>query len=262
MAGAMLFLFGGGRVPGPVKKQAATGCFTAEGVRLVEEVLASGWPVEGLAFTAEAASLPRVASLLARARAAGLAPLEVGRKRMRSLSGTVTPQGVLAVVRRPALDPAELWAGRLSLVVVLDGLQDPGNVGTVIRAADAAGADAVVCTPGTCDPFGAKAVRSSMGSVLHLPVYTGAAAGPTAAGLSARGVRLLVADPLGPVVLAEQDLRGPVALILGSEARGPGPGWRGREVHRVRIPMPGRAESLNVALAAAIILYEVVRQRS
>jgi len=249
-------------LPGQVKKLAASGCFTAEGVRLVEEVLASDWPVQFLVYTREAAAAARVADLLTLARARGLVPREVSERRMKALSGTVTPQGVLAVVRRPARDPAGLWEAGLSLVVVLDGLQDPGNVGTVIRAADAAGADAVVCTAGTCDPFGAKAVRSSMGSVLHLPVYTGATAGETAAGLSARGVRILVADPFGPLPLAGEDLKGPVAVVLGSEGRGPGPDWRPYDVRRVRIPMPGRAESLNVALAAGIILYEVIRQRS
>jgi TrmH family RNA methyltransferase len=239
-----------------------TGCFTAEGVRLVEEVLESRWAVDFLAYTAAAAGSPRTAALLDRARARGLQPVVLDERRMKSLSGTVTPQGVLAVVRRPARDWTELLDRSLSLVVILDGLQDPGNVGTVIRAADAAACDGVVCLPGTSDPFGPKAVRSSMGSVLHLPVYTGVPAQDLSAGLVAQGVRLLVADPGGESVPAGEDLRGPVALVLGSEARGPGASWQGLGVTRVRIPMPGRAESLNVALAAGVILYETVRQRS
>jgi len=242
--------------------RARAGCFPAEGVRLVEEVLDSGWTVDFLAYTGLAAANLRTANLLARARARGLDPVLLDERRMKALSGTVTPQGVLAMVRRPEDAWTDLLRRTISLVVVLDGLQDPGNVGTVIRAADAAGCDGVVCLAGTSDPFGPKAVRASMGSVLHLPVYTGAKAPDVAAGLAAHQVQLLVADPEGGRVLAEQDLRGPVALILGSEARGPGPSWQGQEVCRVRIPMPGRAESLNVALAAGIILYETVRQRS
>lgn len=244
----------------PVLRRTRPGCFTAEGIRLVEEILASGWTIEYLAYTARAAATPRAAALLERARAKGLAPVLVGERRMNSLAGTVTPQGVLAVVRRPAGNWAGLVAGRPSLLVILDGLQDPGNVGTVIRAADAAACDGVLCLAGTCDPFGPKAVRASMGSVLHLPVYTGVPAGVCAAALVRAGLSLISADPGGEAVLAEQNLRQAVALILGSEARGPGPAWE--EAVRVRIPMPGRAESLNVALAAGIFLYETIRQRS
>lgn len=239
-----------------------SGCFLAEGVRLVEEVVSSGWPVELLVYTESAAQNSRVARLLDQATSQGLETVLAGDRRMKSLSGTVTPQGVLALVRRPPTEWTDLIGANSSLIVVMDGIQDPGNVGTVIRAADASACDGVICLAGTSDPFAPKAVRASMGSVLHLPVYTGVHAPDVAVDLTARGMMLLVADPAAETALEDEDLRGPLALILGSEARGPGPFWQKREVRRVRIPMPGRAESLNVALAAGIILYEVVRQRS
>jgi TrmH family RNA methyltransferase len=145
------------------------------------------------------------------------------------------------------------------LRAVADGVQDPGNLGAIIRAADAAGASGVLVTGGV-DPHHPKVVRASMGSLFHLPVV--ALSLPQARDLLTRaGVRVLVADPRGEVEYTRADYTPPVALVVGSEARGPDPAWREVAAGTVRIPLYGRAESLNVALAAGLLLYEARRRQ-
>jgi TrmH family RNA methyltransferase len=176
-----------------------------------------------------------------------------------ALSETVTPQGLVAVCALRDI-PAERLAGSPpSLAVGLAGLADPGNAGTVLRTADACGAGAVVFGAGSADPYGGKAVRASAGSLFHLDVVRGAPLGPLIAGLRARGVTVLAADGGGETALDDAGtsglLAGPVLWLFGNEARGVPPELAGAADARVRIPMRGRAESLNLAAAAAICLY-------
>ncbi len=176
-----------------------------------------------------------------------------------ALSETVTPQGLVAVCALRDV-PAERLAGAPpSLAVGLAGLADPGNAGTVLRTADACGAGAVVFGAGSADPYGGKAVRASAGSLFHLDVVRGALLGPLVADLRARGVTVLAADGGGETALDDAGtsglLAGPVLWLFGNEARGVPPELAGAADARVRIPMRGRAESLNLAAAAAICLY-------
>ncbi|MDQ7820111.1 MAG: RNA methyltransferase [Armatimonadota bacterium] len=234
----------------------AEGRLLVEGIRLLEEVLDAGIPIEVLVYDPDAAT-GRAAAVLARARQQGARLVPAAPHVVAACSQVETPQGLVAVVHRPTVDEQALLASPDLLLTVADGVQDPGNLGAIIRAADAAGATGVLVTGGV-DPHHPKVVRASMGSLFHLPVK---AVPPAQARdlLAGRGVRVLVADPRGEVEYTEADYSRPVALVVGSEARGPDPAWRDAAETTVRIPLYGRAESLNVALAAGLLLYEARR---
>ncbi len=246
--------------------------FLVEGPRGVgEAVRHAAAHVHDLYLTPEAAD--RHADILARARAAGLYTHTVTPRVMAAMSADA--QGVLAVVATTALaagpQPQEGGAGageglaeRLAgarLVAVLAEAQDPGNAGTIIRTADAAGADAVVLVRGSVDATNPKVVRSTAGSLFHLPVLTGAGLGEVLGALDGAGLAVLAADGSGPVNLFDADelLARPCAWLFGNEARGLAPEALERAEAVVSVPVLGAAESLNVAAAAAVCLYASVR---
>jgi TrmH family RNA methyltransferase len=176
---------------------------------------------------------------------------------MDRVAGTVTPQGVLAVFPMVDRDPEVLAGG--TLVVVLDDVRDPGNAGTVLRTADAAGADAVVCCGGTVDPYNPKTVRSSAGSLFHVPLVVEPDTGRALAALAAHGYRRLGAVVRGGEDYVAVDWTRPTAVVLGNEAAGLPEGLALDAT--VAIPMAGRAESLNVGTACAVLCFEALRQR-
>ncbi len=224
---------------------------------MVEGVLASGLRVELLLYDPASVDA-RVQPLLDRARAAG-ARLIPASPHVVEAAGTVeTSQGILAVADLPRASLDHLLGMADLLLVIADRIQDPGNLGTIIRIADAAGASAVLVTAGSADPFNPKSLRATMGSLLHLPVIE-ADALIARRRLSEAGVRILVADQGGAVDYAEADYRPPVAIVLGNEGQGPDPQWESAAAATVRIPLYGRAESLNVAVAAGLLLYEARR---
>lgn len=237
------------------------GRFLIEGVRNVEEALATGWAVEEVLCTREAYAQARVRAVVAAAEARGIPVWEVGRSMLEEITTTVTPQGVAALAKQPTWSWEDvLRTEGVPLVVVVDGVQDPGNLGTILRTAAAAGASGVILLPGTVDPFNPKAVRASAGGIFRIPVVR-AVDLEAVVELAAAGVRLLVADVAAGADLYGVDLTGPVAVVVGGEARGPGEGVRALRHTAVRVPMPGGVESLNVGVACAVILYEAVRQR-
>jgi TrmH family RNA methyltransferase len=204
--------------------------------------------------------------LAERATAAGVRVAVVTEKAAAGLSETVTPQGVAAVCSTvtvdldQALDSAPGGAPRL--VTVLVGVADPGNAGTVIRTSDAAGADAVVLAGDAVDPHNGKCVRASVGSLFHVPVAVSRDVDGALAALRRRGLDLLAADGHGETVLdarADALLARPTAWLFGSEAHGLDPAVAAATDHRVRVPIHGRAESLNLATAAAVCLYASAR---
>ena len=246
--------------------------FLVEGPRGVgEAVRHAAAHVHDLYLTPEAAD--RHADILARARAAGLYTHTVTPRVMAAMSADA--QGVLAVVATTALaagpQPQEDGAGageglaeRLAgarLVAVLAEAQDPGNAGTIIRTADAAGADAVVLVRGSVDATNPKVVRSTAGSLFHLPVLTGAGLEEVLEVLDGAGLAVLAADGSGPVGLFDADelLTRPCAWLFGNEARGLSPEALERAEAVVSVPVLGAAQSLNVAAAAAVCLYASVR---
>jgi TrmH family RNA methyltransferase len=166
-----------------------------------------------------------------------------------------TPQGLLAVCRTPDADLDDVLAARPRLVGVLAHVRDPGNAGTVIRAADAAGADAVVLSEGSVDVYAPKVVRSTAGSLFHLPVVTGIPVAGIVDRLRAAGLTVLAADGAGDRTVAALDLTAPHAWVFGNEAWGLRPEDRELADAVVRVPIYGRAESLNLAMAATVCLY-------
>jgi TrmH family RNA methyltransferase len=203
---------------------------------------------------------PAVADAVARAQTAGIRVYQLGPGVVEKVADTVTPQPLLAVVRTPVATLDDL--AEATFVVVCVDVRDPGNAGAVIRSADAAGADAVVCCAGTVDPFNPKTVRASAGSVLHLPVVAGGEPADVLDALKARGLRCLAAVAHGGTDYTAVDLRSPLALVLGNEGAGL-PDTLGEKLDLgVTIPMAGRAESLNVSMAAAVLCFEVRRARS
>ena len=178
---------------------------------------------------------------------------------MEALSGTEAPQGVLAVLPFIKLRLPE----HLDFVIIADGLRDPGNLGTLLRTADAAGVQALLLTPGTADAFSPKVVRSGMGAHFRLPIL--ASTWDEISALcrqAAPPVRILLSDAEAGQPLWSADLRQPCALVVGAEAEGITAPARAAAWGCLRIPMPGRSESLNAAVAAGVLLFEVVRQRS
>jgi len=170
--------------------------------------------------------------------------------------------GVVAIVRAPTTSLDMLVAALPTdpLVVVVEAVEKPGNLGAILRTADGAGADAVIAADARTDLFNPNAIRASLGTLFALPV----AAGPSSdvlERLAARGVRLVAARVDAERIYTDADLRGPLALVLGSEAEGLRSAWDDPRVEPVRIPMLGAADSLNVSVAAAVLLYEAVRQR-
>jgi TrmH family RNA methyltransferase len=212
-------------------------------------------------FVTEAAAVRDTALL--RVAAADDVPVVVVTGRVAaSLSETVTPQGIVAVVRPQESEPATVLAGS-RLVVVLDRVNDPGNAGTAIRTADAAGADAVVLTRGSVDPHNGKCIRASAGSVFTVPLLAGIESAAAidmanAAGLSTIATTLDADEDLDAVIDAGA-LAGPTAWIFGAEAHGLDPATAAAASRRVRIPMYGGAESLNLAASVAVCLYASAR---
>lgn len=242
------------------KHREEAGRFLIEGLRLVETALAAGAPVEQVLHAPALGTDARGAALLERARAHGVRLQVVTDAVMAALSDLEAPQPVAAVVRRVDPSPESVLSAGARLLVV-DRAQDPGNLGTMIRVADAAGASAVVTLPGTVDLYNPKTVRATMGSLFHLPVAQVESGEAFREVLRARGVRIIAADPAGDTVYTRADYAPPVAIVVGQEAHGIDARWRAAADVTVRIPLLGRAESLNAAVAAALLLYEAARPR-
>ena len=226
----------------------------AEGVRLCEEALAAGWSAQTVIYTADLSE--RGVALLNGFAAQGAALEQVSEQVMRSASDTQTPQGILAVLPQRNLPLPQ----SLELVFIPDGVRDPGNLGTMLRTAEAAGVSAVILPPGTVDVYAPKVVRAAMGAHFRLPIIL-LGWDDIGARIQSAGLRLLVATAGTGTPYTQADLSSPLALVIGSEAEGAGQAAHLLADELVQIPMPGQAESLNAAIAAAVLLFESVRQR-
>jgi TrmH family RNA methyltransferase len=236
--------------------------FLAEGPQAVREAVAAGRDIVHEVFvTREAAT--RHAEMVDDAKRQGVDVYVVSGEVMSSLSQTVTPQGIVAVCAFLDGSVEEVAAVASRLVAVLAHVRDPGNAGTVIRTADAAGADAVVLGGESVDPYNGKCVRASAGSLFHLPLAAGVPIDLTVTALKARGLTVLAADGHGALdldtAIDNGRLDGPTAWLFGNEAWGLPPETRALADHVVRVPIHGAAESLNLATAAAVCLYASAR---
>ncbi|MDA2890776.1 RNA methyltransferase [Mycolicibacterium sp. BiH015] len=222
--------------------------FLAEGPNLVEAALRRGLVCE--IFATESAA-ERFAALL------GESPVDiVTDKAAKALSDTVTPVGLVAVCSIPETDLSDVLDGEPTLLAVPVGISEPGNAGTLIRVADAMGADAVVLAGDTVDPYNGKCLRASAGSIFSIPVVSDPDAVGALRQISAAGLHVLATVLDGSVSLDDVELSGPTAWLFGPEAHGLPAALVELADAGVRIPMPGDAESLNIASAAAICLYQ------
>lgn len=232
-----------------VKGRREHGMLLVEGPAVARDALDAGATVREALYTDEAATDPALARLLADLRAAGAEVEEVEEPVLAEFADTVTPQGLLLVVDIPLRSLTDVGAARLA---VLDAVQDPGNVGTLIRAADALGAGGVALLPGTADPWSPKAVRAASGASFRIPVVTISVAELTA-WCRERGVPLLAAAAGGTSAPRSAAVRD-AALVFGNEAAGVSDEVRAAADGVVGIPQRGRADSLNVAMAGAILM--------
>jgi TrmH family RNA methyltransferase len=228
-----------------------------EGRHAVAEALDSQVAVRELFVVADA---PGAAGLCSAARAARVPVTSVSPRVMQALAGTTTPQGVVAVVEAPAARLQELVAGA-SLVVVLADVRDPGNAGTLVRSAAAAGADAIVFCSGAVDALHPKTVRSAAGSLWRLPVVRDVSLPDCAAELRAAGLVVVGADASAPRQLYEADLTRRLGLVLGNESWGISGEAGALLDEAVSVPVQPGVDSLNVAVAGSVILFEAARQR-
>lgn len=230
-----------------------SGSFIVEGVRLSEEALASGWSASLVLYTEQ---LDQRGMKVVEGFGSSGVPVElVSESVMKHASDTQSPQGILVEVQIKMPTQPE----KLNFVLILDAVHDPGNLGTILRTASAVGVDIVVLAPGTVDPFAPKVMRAGMGAQFRLPIQQ--LAWDQVANLVAPLI-IYLASAAASTPYTQVDLTAPLALIIGSEARGADPKALMLNPQPISIPMPGGSESLNTAVAAGVLLFEALRQRS
>jgi TrmH family RNA methyltransferase len=228
----------------------SSGLIAIEGEHLLEEALNSGQALKTV-FISERRSLPDFVP-------GGVEVIRLATDVLQSCVETQTPQGIAALLVPPVRDVHDMLVGT-PLILIAVGLQDPGNLGTLIRSAEAFGATGVLTTPGTVSAWNGKALRASAGSVFRVPI---AAATPEVMEiLEQQGVRLIAALKDDAKAIDEVDLKTPCALMIGNEGAGLAEGWLNMADERATIPCPGWVESLNAAVAGSLMMYEASRQR-
>lgn len=235
-----------------------------EGLRLCEEALRSALEIEAVIVSEELLRKERVAPVIAELDQAAQRSASVSEKLLESISYTKTPQGIVVLARRPDSSEKRLASAidNNSLIVVLHQINNPVNVGAILRTAEAAGASGVIATRNTSDPFSPKALRGAMGSAFRLPIWTGPTYGGMIEWCRRREITTVCADAEAPLAHTEFDWTRATALIMGPESTGLSDAETASATQIVRIPMHGAVESLNVSVAAGILLFEAARQRS
>ena len=234
-----------------------------DGLHLLFEARASGIQVESAAFEESVLKDASARALADRLASHGTEVLIVSRKVLESMSPVKTPSGAVGIARRSLTSVADALRcspPAVPLAVIAHDVQDPGNVGGIMRSAEAAGATAFIASTGTADPLGWKSLRGSMGSALRLPIARAGAVEALQA-CKAAGITTVALVPRGGEAFFTIDFRKPAALLLGTEGQGLPSELSGRVNHQVSIPMQAPVESLNVGVAAALVLYEAFRQR-
>lgn len=232
-----------------------------DGWHLVGEAVDAGLEIESVALSIDPHDADAQA-YAARLTNGGTPVWRVSASVMEALSPVRTPSGVVALARQRVVDEAHLVRPAPALVLVCVDMQDPGNVGATIRAAEAGGATGVVLTGESADPWGWKALRAAMGSTFRVPVVRNADIVDACTRLRARGLRIVATVPRSGVPMNDVDLRSPTALLLGGEGHGLSAELLTRADAGVSVPMQAPVESLNVAVAAALLVYEARRQRT
>jgi TrmH family RNA methyltransferase len=233
-----------------------------DGAHLVGDALASGIRIREAVVAADGLDRAELRPLVDAIGRQGVEVSAASAPVMDAVSPLRSPSAIVAIADRPSEAASRLYSGGHPLVVMVDGVQDPGNLGAIVRVAEAAGAAGFVAAGASAYPFGWKALRGSMGSALRLPILVR----PDARGAVDEAVshrcRIVATVPRGGQSHVDVDLRGPVAIVIGGEGAGLAPDLIAKADLRVTIPMSGRVESLNAGIAAAILLYEARRQRA
>jgi len=243
------------------KGRRAAGRFLVEGTRALEEAASGHLPLETVALCPELFSGDRAAELAGELRGREVPILELSEQAFRSFSQVQAPEGIAAEVGIPQTQLNDL-PGDADLIVAAVDVRDPGNMGSLIRTADAAGAAAVIATGSCVDLFDPKVVRATAGSIFHLPVVNGAAPEDTIAWARRVGMRSVAATLQRAKPYTQTRFAKRTLVMVGNEANGLRDDVAKRADIRAFIPMPGRAESLNVSVAAGILIWEILRQRS
>lgn len=236
------------------------GKFLVEGIRLLEEAVKAKSTIETVFFTPGVLAQARGQSLVTSCRRRGYECFLVPEAVLPSLAATDSPQGIVGLISIPLWERGDLLAGEGPLLL-LDQVRDPGNLGTMLRTAEAAGSAGTFLAAGTVDPYNAKALRASMGAIFRLPLLIDCHLPELVPELKEAGYRILAADADGELPYWEADFSLPLALIIGNEVRGVARELLGIADMQVKIPLAPGVDSLNAALAAGILLYEGVRQR-
>ncbi|SPF34776.1 RNA 2'-O ribose methyltransferase substrate binding family protein [Candidatus Desulfosporosinus infrequens] len=234
--------------------------FVVEGWRFVEEAVSRKAPIKKVYICQEREPL-EWQSLQKRLCERNIPFEEVDGRVLRKMSSTEEPQGILAVVHQTNHSWSDLQINPKTVLLILDGIQDPGNLGTILRTALASGVRYVCLTPGTVDLYNPKVLRSTMGALFSLVLLIDKQPKDILNFCRERKLSILMGDIQGCSVYHTKLPEGPLALVVGNEGKGPSPLFRSLDVQRVTIPMAQDVESLNVAIATGILLYEIVRQR-
>jgi TrmH family RNA methyltransferase len=240
----------------------ADGIMLLDGAHLVGDAVEAGVELVVAAVTPSALENDELQALISALGRQGVEVTLVSAPVMDAISPVRSPSAIVALARRLPAPTDAFYAGAAPLIVIAVDVQDPGNLGAIVRVAEAAGATGVVTAGASANPFGWKALRGSMGSALRLPVLAGVPADEAVTAARRHGCRIVATVPRHGRQIFEADLRGPLAVLVGGEGRGlPGPLAEAAD-ERVTIPMEAPVESLNAAVSAALILYEARRQRS
>lgn len=234
--------------------------YLIEGVRLVEEAYKTGQIVAAF-YDDTLLKTSRGMALLHTIESENITLTEVSTQVLSTLAETETPQGIVAVLQKQSFGLAGFTPSQSGVILICDGVQDPGNLGTMLRTAWAAGVDALVCLPGTVDPYNGKTVRASMGGIFHVPVYLAPDWQELQQWLRSRNYQLVAGVPEESKNYARVKYDKKVALVIGNEAQGLINIKNEAVDIRVSIPLSKGAESLNAAVACGILLYEIARQR-
>lgn len=240
------------------KHRVQKGLFLVEGLRLIQHAMSRQWPLEDLILDLRAVDRPELRQLVEAAEAQGLPVTLLEGELFEALSDTVHSQGCLAVAKMPPLAPRALEG---HLLLALDQIRDPGNLGTILRTADAAGVNGVLLSKGSVDPFNEKVVRATMGSLFEVPLIQDADLSAALPELRAKGYEIAVAVLEDSEDYADYDWTQPTVLVIGNEAQGIAKEIQALATRRLRIPIQGSAESLNAAIAAGVMVFEAARQR-
>jgi TrmH family RNA methyltransferase len=234
-----------------------------EGLRLCEEAVRSGLKIEAVISSEQLAKKDRAAELIHKLEGMAEKAASVSEKLLESISYTKTPQGIVVIAARPSLNAEDFGEQQRQnpLLVILHRINNPVNVGAILRTAEAAGATAVITTAGTADPFSPKSLRGAMGAAFRLPIWADAGYGEAIDWCRQHRLRTVCADLRATKSYSELDWRVPTAIVMGPESAGLSAEEIALADEATSIPMKGSTESLNVAVAAAILLYEASRYR-